>query len=133
APEEDASLASSMAARFGEIPPGSYALMAGRFTRFSELAGFSETVQALPGIQGVSIQQFQHGMVSMRIQYDSPIPFMTRLKELRQFKPEVREIGPAQYEMLIFAEARGVVRAPAPEAATAPEFRDALAPFVPAD
>ena len=107
APAEDAAIMSSMSARLGDVPPGAYGLVAGRFTRFSELAAFSETVQALPGIQGVTIQQFLRGMVSMRIQYDSPTPLLTRLQELRQFKPEVREVGPAQYEMLIFAESRG--------------------------
>src|SRR5579883_3166015 len=47
APAEDAAIMSSMSARLGDVPPGAYGLVAGRFTRFSELAAFSETVQAL--------------------------------------------------------------------------------------
>jgi len=122
----------SMLATIGEMPPGSYELVAGRFTRFSELAAFSETVQALPGIKSVTIQQFLRGMVSMRIQYDSPIALVNRLQELRQFKPEVRTIGPSQLEMLIFAESRGLIPAedapsPALERREASATNDALA------
>jgi uncharacterized protein with GYD domain len=127
----------SMLATIGEMPPGSYELVAGRFTRFSELGAFSETLQALPGVNSVTIQQFLRGMVSMRIQYDSPIPLLTRLQELRQFKPEVRAIGPAQFELLIFSESRGATpplpsERPGPAAGAPPRERPSTPETLPA-
>jgi len=106
----------AMPAGAGEMPPGSYELVAGRFTHFSDLGAFSETLQALPGVRSMSTQQFVRGMVSLRVHYDNPIPLLTRLRELQQFRPDVREIGPSQIEMVIFA---GPQAAPAPAAAPA--------------
>ncbi|HLG72297.1 MAG TPA: GYD domain-containing protein [Chloroflexota bacterium] len=89
------------------MPPGSYELTVGRFTRFSELGAFTETLHSLPGVRSVTTKQFIRGMVSLHVSYDSPIPLATRLRDMRQFKPEVRETSPVHLEMLVFGEARG--------------------------
>jgi hypothetical protein len=107
------------------LPPGSIELTVGRFTRFSELGAFSETLSALSGVRSVVTQQFLKGMVTLRVNYDSPIELADRLRELRQLKPEVQETGPARLEMVVFAETRE--RPSEPAAVAQPTIRVAPA------
>lgn len=84
-----------------EVPAGSVDLLVGTFTRFSDLSAFSRTLSDLPGVLAVVTRHFYRGMVTIRVRYESPIPLLTRLQGLTQFKPLVRELGPAQFEVLI--------------------------------
>lgn len=86
--------------------PGSYELLAGRFARYSELGPFVEAVHALPGALSVSVKLFKRGMVLLHVNYESPIPFATRLRDMHQFKPEVRRMCDNEYEMLVFTDSR---------------------------
>jgi hypothetical protein len=99
----------------GDVAPDAYDVAVGRFTRFSELAAFTETLQGLPGIQSIVTRQFLRGIVSLRLQYTDQIPLSTRLSDMNQFKPVVRALGQNRLEMILFAGSRGLAGdAPAP-------------------
>ncbi len=88
------------------LPPDAYELLAGRFTRFSELRAFNDAFQRLPGMYRIETKQFVRGTILLLVHYNSPIPFEKRLAELRQFAPEVHYLGGSRYELVVHANTR---------------------------
>ena len=80
---------------------GGVDLVAGPFTRFSQLASFTRRVRDLPGVSTLDARQFLKGTVHLRLRYADPIPLSVRLAQLDEFAPTVLTDAPHRVELRV--------------------------------
>ncbi len=61
-------------------------LIASPFTRFDTINRFTASVRSLPGVTEAKVRHFQKGTLRMLVEYENVVPFVSRLRELTQFK-----------------------------------------------
>jgi hypothetical protein len=86
------------------LPLGSTELVAGPFARFSQLAAFTQALNALPGVQSVATRQFYRGKVHFRVRYDGPIPLTVAIADLSAFHPQIVSDNPGRVEVRVMMD-----------------------------